>query len=142
MRFSRVWLCLGLAGISAGQSLISNTQSVFEGFSVAGFHGMLQDSVQNMATDADGNIYVSGTTWSPDFPVKNAAQPRMGDRIMRSLDRGATWTALADPLVAAPLTIQPSPSTPTTLFAGGIGGIAKSTDGGQSCWRGWGRLDG
>src|SRR5882762_3063119 len=51
---------------------------------------------------------------------------------MRSLDRGATWTALADPLVAAPLTIQPSPSTPTTLFAGGIGGIAKSTDGGQS----------
>jgi photosystem II stability/assembly factor-like uncharacterized protein len=41
---------------------------------------------------------------------------------------------LADPLVASPLTIQPSPSTPTTLFAGGIGGIAKSTDGGQS-WR-------
>jgi len=32
-----------------------------------------------MVTDADGNIYVTGTTWSPDFPVKNAAQPRMGE---------------------------------------------------------------
>lgn len=134
MRFSWMLLGLGLACIAAGQSVISNTQSVFERFSVARFAGMLQDSVQNMATDAGGNIYVSGTTWSPDFPVKNAAQPRMGDRIMRSVDRGATWTALADPLVAAPLTIQPSPSTPTTLFAGGLGGIAKSTDGGQS-WR-------
>lgn len=31
-----------------------------------------------MAVDADGHAYVTGTTSSPDFPVVNAVQPRLG----------------------------------------------------------------
>src|SRR5713226_9086243 len=32
------------------------------------------NSIADLATDADGNLYIAGTTTSPDLPVKNAAQ--------------------------------------------------------------------
>jgi hypothetical protein len=59
------------------------------------FAGSGQESIQAMAADAHGNIYVAGTTSSPDFPVKNAEQPQFGDsRMMRSVDRGANQCLL------------------------------------------------
>jgi hypothetical protein len=77
---------------------------------------------------AAGNIYVAGTTGSPNFPVKNAAQPtRENPFLMRSLDRGATWQKLADP-PAAPLTFTPHPTDPKTMFAASAVAIYKSTD--------------
>ena len=38
------------------------------------------DSVHDIAVDADGFIYVAGTTGSPDFPTLNAGQPANGGR--------------------------------------------------------------
>src|ERR1700719_777060 len=66
---------------------------VLRQFSIAGFGGSGQSSIQALATDSNGNILVAGTTNAPDFPVKNAAQPVLGDAtILRTNDLGTTWT--------------------------------------------------
>ncbi|HBI16285.1 MAG TPA: hypothetical protein DDY20_12390 [Desulfobulbaceae bacterium] len=36
------------------------------------------DSATDIAVDGSGNVYVSGTTWSPDFPIKNQYQIKQG----------------------------------------------------------------
>ena len=38
--------------------------------------GFASDNGVRLAVDKDNNIYVTGTTLSPDFPIKNAPQPR------------------------------------------------------------------
>jgi photosystem II stability/assembly factor-like uncharacterized protein len=107
---------------------------VLNQLTVASFGGSGRTSIQAIATDASGNVYVAGTTSSPDLPVMNAAQPQMGEsRIMRSLDQGATWTQLANP-PTDPQIVVADPYSPQILFSGGHQGIYKSTDGGQT-WR-------
>jgi uncharacterized protein (TIGR03437 family) len=87
-----------------------------------------------MTSDATGNIYVAGTTSSPDLLVKNAAQPSIGEALlMRSLDRGQTWQKVPGP-PASPITITPHPSDPQTLFIGATDGVYKTADGGKT-WR-------
>ncbi len=83
-----VFLLVGLACSAANRSAAA------EAVTIASFAGSGTDSIQAMATDSAGNLYVAGTTSSLDFPVKAAWQPHMGDsRVMRSLDSGATWQA-------------------------------------------------
>jgi hypothetical protein len=107
---------------------------VLKQFTVASFAGAGQNYIQAIATDPNGNIYVAGTTSSPDLPVMNAAQPQMGEsRIMRSLDRGTTWIPFANPPVD-PYIVEADPYSPQILFTGSFDGIRKSTDGGQT-WR-------
>jgi uncharacterized protein (TIGR03437 family) len=101
---------------------------------VAEFEGSGQNSIQAIATDSRGNILVAGTTSSPDFAVKNAAQPAFGDaRIMRTTDLGVTWTRVGTPPQDVNVVV-PDPTTPQVLFAGGNTGIYKSVDGGAT-WR-------
>ena len=65
---------------------------VLNRFAIARFRGSGTESIQALASDATGNLYVAGSTTSPDFPVKNAAQPLMGEGVlMRSNDGGVTW---------------------------------------------------
>jgi uncharacterized protein (TIGR03437 family) len=42
------------------------------------FGGRGEDGVSQIALDPKGNVYVAGTTLSPDFPVVNAFQPTYG----------------------------------------------------------------
>ncbi|HLK21065.1 MAG TPA: SBBP repeat-containing protein [Bryobacteraceae bacterium] len=87
-----------------------------------------------MTSDAAGNIYVAGTTSSPDFHTKNAAQPVMGEGLlMRSLDQGQTWEKVPGPPIAL-ASVIPHPADPQTLFAGAPNGIYKTMDGGKT-WR-------
>jgi uncharacterized protein (TIGR03437 family) len=107
---------------------------VLKGLSVASFSGSGQNSIRAMATDAGGNIFVTGTTSSSDFPVKNAAQPIFGEsRIMRTTDLGTTWTRVGYPPQDISVVV-PDPVAPQVLFAAGDEGIYKSADGGQT-WR-------
>jgi photosystem II stability/assembly factor-like uncharacterized protein len=111
-----------------------DTAGVLGGLSIASFTGTNQDSIRAVATDASGNIYVAGTTFSPQFPVKNAEQPVFGDaRILRTNNLGATWTASGYPPADVTVVVA-DPVSPQLLFSGGSNGIYKSTDAGQT-WR-------
>ena len=66
--------------------------------SIASFGGSGQTSIQALATDSSGSIFVTGTTNARDFPVKNAAQPVLGEAtILRTSDLGTTWTPMGSP---------------------------------------------
>jgi len=87
-----------------------------------------------MTSDAQGNLYVAGSTTAPDLPVLYAAQPQLGEsQLMRSVDRGATWTKVTAP-PAAPLWIEPDPVSASIVFAGTLDGIYRSQDAGQT-WK-------
>ncbi len=101
---------------------------------IASFTGSGQNSIQALATDANGNIYVAGTTTSPNLNVKNAFQPNFGEAtILRTTDLGATFTRIASPPDSS-ATVFPDPTAPSILFASGATGIYESADGGQT-WR-------
>jgi photosystem II stability/assembly factor-like uncharacterized protein len=115
-----------------------------DGHTAIAFSDTGQDSIQAMARDSAGYIYVAGSTTSADFPVANAAQGRIGSaQLMRSLDRGATWQRLASPPPTAGYPgITPHPVNSQILFANSNNvygrtsnsAISKSTDGGTT-WR-------
>ncbi len=133
---ARAFVFLAGGALLAGQNELATTLA----FSDSG-----QDRIQAVTRDAPGYLYVAGTTNSPDFPVKNAAQGQIGSsQLMRSTDRGATWVKLTSPPPAAGAPqIVPHPVLPQTLFAtsSNVYGtsynsiISKSTDGGAT-WRG------
>lgn len=126
-------LALPIAMLDA-QTVSSEPGGVLRQLTVARFVGSGAESIQAMTSDAAGNVYVAGTTSSPDLPLKNAAQPSIGEAlVMRSTDRGVTWQRVPNPPVS-PLTITPHPSDPNTLFVAGVDGIYKTVDGGQT-WR-------
>ncbi len=120
-------------GFALGQ-LQSDAGGVLRKLSIAAFGGSGETSIQALATDSSGNIFVAGTTNSQDFPAKNAAQPVLADAIIvRTNDLGTTWTHVGSPPGVTSVLV-PDPVAPQVLFAGTSFGIFKSTDGGQT-WR-------
>jgi hypothetical protein len=76
----------------------SGAGGVLNQLAIAQFPGSGRNSVEAIATGADGNIYVAGTTSSLELPVTNATQSQLGEsRILRTLDRGATWQRVGNP---------------------------------------------
>lgn len=140
----RLWLAIILLillllpafapGFAARRPLPRDAEDVFDRLTFASLSGTERDSVQSIATDADGNVYVTGTTYSRSFPAKNAVQRASGEaRILRTTDRGASWTAIPAPPIDI-ASVVPDPAAPDTLFASGVSGIFKTTDAGQT-WR-------
>src|SRR5258705_7551510 len=62
-------------GVAARRPSHPDAVDVLTQLNFASFSGSRQNSIQAIATDSSGNIFVAGTTTSPDLPVKNAAQP-------------------------------------------------------------------
>jgi photosystem II stability/assembly factor-like uncharacterized protein len=121
-----------LPGLSAPLPVFSDAGGVLSGLTIASFAGSGQNSIQSVATDAGGNLYVAGTTSSINFATLNAAQPVIGEsRILRSADLGVTWTHMGLPPSDVNVVV-PDPVTALVIFAAGNTGIFKSTDGGQS----------
>jgi photosystem II stability/assembly factor-like uncharacterized protein len=121
-------------GIAARPPVHSDTGGVLRRLSIASFGGVGRTSIQALTTDSSGSIFVAGTTSAADFPVKNAAQPVLGEAtILRTSDLGITWTPIGSPPGVINV-LAPDPVAPQVLFAGANTGIFKSTDDGQT-WR-------
>ena len=82
------------------------------------FGGSGNDSIHATTVDSAGNIYLVGTTASFDFPLRNAFQAaNSGTELIYSVNAGATWTPLANPLVITPRGVGPWPAHPEPLRA-------------------------
>jgi uncharacterized protein (TIGR03437 family) len=129
-RLAPAMICLPV--LLQAQTTTFDPAGFLSGFAVARLTGSGMQSVQAMTSDAAGNVYLAGATSSPDFPVKDAAQPMIGEGVlMRSADGGATWDKVPIP-AATLLTVSPHPTDPQTLWGGAADGIYKSSDGGQT----------
>ncbi len=84
------------------------------------------DSLAGLGTDAQGNIYIAGTTASLNYPTKAAVQ---GSPAWSGLYRinGAAWTALG---LGSASAIVVDPRNPLTLWAVSTGKLVRSIDGG------------
>ncbi len=136
MRFALIPLLALLAGIPAETAprrpSHPDAGGVLKHLSIASFGGSGETSMQAVATDPSGNIYVAGTTSSADLPVKNAVQPEFGESsILRSTDLGATWIRVGGPPGGAAAVI-PDPTAPQVLFTAGQAGTYRSADGGRT----------
>ncbi len=110
----------------------SDAGGVLARLTAAAFPGSGLTTILALAAEASGNYYVAGSTSSPDFAAKNAAQPVIGEsRILRSTDLGATWARLSLPPTDVS-TVTPDPISALVIFASGTGGIFRSMDGGQT----------
>src|SRR5580658_3463987 len=110
----------------------SNPAGVLSELTIATFTGSGQTTIQAVATDPSGNLYVTGSTSSFNFPVKKAAQPVIGEaRILSSTNLGASWTKAGLPATDVTV-VAPDPVNPQIIFAEGSSAIFKSADGGQT----------
>ena len=84
---------------------------VLRRLTIANFGGSGTNTIQAVATDPSGDIFVAGTTNSPDFPVKNAFQSSFADAgVVRSTDLGNTWSRVPAPLDVS--SVYPDPVSP------------------------------
>src|SRR5262252_4186552 len=134
---ARLFLALSIISTSVGHAAPpQNSSDSVDGSKrlIASFGDLGQSSIQALATDSTGNIYVAGTTGSADLASKNAAQPSFGDaRILRTTDLGVTWIRAGFPPTEVNVVV-PDPISTQIIFAGGNAGIYRSADAGQS-WR-------
>ena len=97
--------------------------------------GRDQDVASGLAVDVMGRPYVTGWTFSPDFPTRNALQSRLGGSpAFKTTDGGSTWSAIGSGLNATQVqAIAIDAQNTATLYAGTQGdGVYKSVDGGTS----------
>ncbi|HEY1496748.1 MAG TPA: SBBP repeat-containing protein, partial [Candidatus Solibacter sp.] len=92
------------------------------------FGGSGNDSVKAIATDPSGYVIVGGSTSSYDFPVTDGSR-NSATQFGVSVDSGGSWQPLGNLPQGTPVTLAAGTSA---WYAGGSGGIFKSTDGGAT----------
>jgi len=92
------------------------------------------DNASSLAVAGDGDLYLTGSSDSGDFPLVNAFQTvKTGSGAYTSDNGGASWSEIGNGLSggdANDLVIFPGASS--TIFAGTDRGVYKSVDGGSS----------
>ncbi len=103
--------------------------------------GNKEDLIAGLALASSGQLVVTGSTTSSDFPTLNAIQPAfVGTRVSlyKSSDGGKSWTPADAGVPTAIQALSTDPSNPGTVLAafGPTGefdvGVLRTTDGGAS----------
>jgi photosystem II stability/assembly factor-like uncharacterized protein len=96
--------------------------------------GMNRDVSGSIALDPAGNAYITGYTYSYNFPTLNAAQSsKSGRPTFKSTDGGNSWNEAAQGLTASFINaLLLDPANPGTVYAGTDLGVYKSTNGGST----------
>jgi photosystem II stability/assembly factor-like uncharacterized protein len=83
--------------------------------------------------DAQGNIYVAGTTTSVNFTTVNPVQGQLSTApMLSSTDGGKTWTFETLGTAVAINSVVAAPSSASTLYANSEQGVFQSLDGGAT----------
>jgi len=97
------------------------------------FGGSAQSIAQGFARDAQGNLYVTGMTNSPDFATANPAQAHLATApLLVAANAGQTWRSVAIGGANQVNAIASAPSSPSTLYAATVLGVFRSPDGGNT----------
>ena len=109
--------------------LVIDPQIVFD----KSFGGSALTSAAGLARDAQGNLYVTGITNSPDFGTVNPFQNRLGSAPLAvTANAGQNWTFPSIGTAMAVNALVAAPSAPLIIYAAAQTGVVKSTDGGNS----------
>ena len=105
------------------------SRKIFE----TGLGGSAGASASGVAVNPAGEVFVTGTTTSVDFPLMKPLQTTPGARpLWTSTDGGATWAPLDDLPFAIPLMMAVDPSSPQTVYVASRDlGVFKSVNGGM-----------
>jgi uncharacterized protein (TIGR03437 family) len=99
--------------------------------------GSDDDYANDVALDTGGNAYLTGATFSTNFPGTNTSVGKAGTSLYRSADQAANWNASANGLaVSEIIALAVAPQNTNTIFAASRTALYRSTDGGAQ----WQRL--
>jgi hypothetical protein len=98
------------------------------------FGGSGAEYGNGIAVDAAGRAHVTGTTYSGDFPTRNAFQSSLGgSRGFRTTDGGDTWAGMSGGLRSAISFFAIDPIATAVVYAATHSdGVLKSVDGGTT----------
>ena len=100
---------------------------------VQAFGGSGVSQVTGAATDGHGNLYITGSTTSIDFPANSAVQPGAGASTLYRIDSFGTGSQkLYPPGLSAVSSIAADPENPQIIYATQTNTIWQSVDGGQT----------
>ena len=80
--------------------------------------GSASHTVAGIATDRVGNVYVAGTTLSPDFPVKDGLQSQMGSSTLFQIDPAAGFRKLPPAIASDILALAADPRNSSVPVCG------------------------
>jgi len=109
------------------RALVIDPQIVFDKV----FGGSGENIVAGLARDAQGALYVAGTTQSPDVATPNAAQAHLATApLAATADAGKSWSYPATDGASIIYALAAAPSSPAVVYAAAPVGIFRSSDGG------------
>jgi uncharacterized protein (TIGR03437 family) len=97
------------------------------------FGGSGNSIAAGLAREAQGNLYVAGSTTSPDFPLVNALESQLTSTpLATTVNGGKTWSNLFLGPAIVVNAIVAAPSAPSVVYVATNAGIFRSSDNGAT----------